>query len=162
MRDSSPRTNGVAPNAMNAAIKNTVTVRGMRAKKRPNARTATNVESAIKVRRSAELADALLNGSYRSLRFAWRATPRTRPVLVARRTAPTGVALYLSWNGATAVTHWQVLAGSSAGALRPVRTVADRSFETRIALTQTAGRYAVQALGAGGRVLATSPVVSPS
>ena len=102
------------------------------------------------------------DGSYRSLRFAWSATPRTRPVLVARRTAPTGVALYLSWNGATAVTHWQVLAGSSAGVLRPVRTVADRSFETRIALTQTAGRYAVQALGAGGRVLATSPVVSPS
>ena len=68
----------------------------------------------------------------------------------------------MSWNGATAVARWQVLAGSVTGSLRAVRTVADRSFETRVALNSSAARFAVRALSADGRVLATSRAVIAS
>jgi hypothetical protein len=102
------------------------------------------------------------DGSYRSLRFPWSATPPTLPALVGVRASRTAVSLYMSWNGATTVAHWQVLAGSVAGPLRVVDTVADRNFETRVALTSSAARFAVRALGAGGRVLATSKAVIAS
>jgi hypothetical protein len=102
------------------------------------------------------------DGSYRSLRFPWSATPRTLPVLVPVRTSGTAISLYMSWNGATAVARWQVLAGSVTGSLREVRTVADRSFETRVALNSSATRFAVRALSADGRGLATSKAVIAS
>jgi hypothetical protein len=102
------------------------------------------------------------DGSYRSLRFPWSATPPTLPALDPIRTSSTAVSLYMSWNGATAVARWQVLAGSVTGSLRAVRTVADRSFETRVALNSSAARFAVRALSADGRVLATSKAVIAS
>jgi hypothetical protein len=68
----------------------------------------------------------------------------------------------VSWNGATTVTGWQLLAGSSDRMLRTVATVADRAFETRIALATRASRFQVRALGAGGRVLASSKPVGAS
>ncbi|MGH2866158.1 MAG: arylsulfotransferase family protein [Solirubrobacteraceae bacterium] len=100
------------------------------------------------------------DGSYRSLRFPWHATPRTRPLLVAQRASPTAVSLYASWNGATAVARWQILAGSGTGSLPAVRSVADRGFETRFAVRGSAVRFAVRALAADGRVLGTSSAVS--
>jgi hypothetical protein len=102
------------------------------------------------------------DGSYRVYGFPWAATPRTRPAMVARRTSRAHVSVYVSWNGATTVTGWQLLAGSSDRTLRPVATVADRAFETRIALATRASRFQVRALGAGGRVLASSKPVGAS
>src|SRR5690349_7419561 len=46
------------------------------------------------------------DGSYRAYRFPWKATPRSKPDAVMRA----GV-VYVSWNGATEVARWQVLAG---------------------------------------------------
>jgi hypothetical protein len=96
------------------------------------------------------------DGSYRVLRFDWGATPRTRPAVLARRTAASHISVYVSWNGATAVVGWQVLAGRGASALTPVATARKRDFETRVDLVSSAGTVAVRALGADGRVLATS------
>ncbi len=100
------------------------------------------------------------DGSYRSLRFPWHATPHSRPALVVQRTSPTAVSLYASWNGATAVRRWEILAGSGTGSLRRVKSAADRSFETRVSLHGSTVRFAARALGADGRVLATSAPVS--
>ena len=64
----------------------------------------------------------------------------------------------MSWNGATGVAAWQVLAGRSARALFPIARSPRRGFETVITL-HTAHRYvAVRALGGNGQVLATSAV----
>src|SRR5262249_57930729 len=53
--------------------------------------------------------------SYRGLRLRWSATPASRPAIAVRRQRATGLAkLYASWNGATDVAHWQVLAGPTA------------------------------------------------
>ena len=59
--------------------------------------------------------------------------------------------VYASWNGATEVASWEVLAGSAPTALTPVRTSARTSFETRIPVGVTARYVAVRALDAAGR-----------
>jgi hypothetical protein len=97
--------------------------------------------------------------SYRDLRFTWTGTPAHAPVFVLRP-APGGAAVvYASWNGATQVSAWRVLAGATAGSLSPVAQVARAGFETSIALAPGAshGYVDVQALDASGRVLATAP-----
>jgi hypothetical protein len=91
------------------------------------------------------------DGSYRAYRFPWRATPRTRPDAVM-----SGGAVYASWNGATEVARWQVLAAGSV-----VASAGKSGFETRIPVTAAGSSFTVRALDARGRVLGTSgPVVS--
>jgi hypothetical protein len=102
------------------------------------------------------------DGSYRVFRFPWSAAPTTRPDATVRRTSPSRVSIYVSWNGATTVARWQVLAGASPTKLAPAAASPRRDFETRIDLTSTANTYAVRALSASGRVLATSEAVQPS
>ena len=94
--------------------------------------------------------------TYRAYRFPWHGQPRDRPVVVVA-----GDTAYSSWNGATDVVRWQVLAGPAAGQLKPVQTVAKNGFETPIRLTKSAAFYAVKALGRDGKVLGTSEAVAP-
>jgi hypothetical protein len=102
------------------------------------------------------------DGSYRALRFAWSATPDTRPDVAARIQSQGDVAVYASWNGSTLVKRWRVIAGESADALSPVTSAPRTGFETRIAVQTSAKVFAVQALDDGERVLATSPPVPAS
>ncbi len=102
------------------------------------------------------------DGSYRAFTYSWSATPTTRPALAAKRSSSGGTDLYASWNGATTVARWQVLAGHGAGALKPIVTAPDRGFETHIAVGSTATTFAVRALSSTGRILAESPPVSAS
>jgi Arylsulfotransferase (ASST) len=102
------------------------------------------------------------DGSYRAYRHRWWATPRTLPALAVRRTGAGRVSVFASWNGATAVDRWQVLAGASGGTLHPVGSAASDGFETRISLASSANTFAVRAIDADGRVLATSPRTHPS
>ena len=67
--------------------------------------------------------------------------------------------VYASWNGATGVASWRVLAGPSTHQLAAVATGADSGFETAIA-TPTAEAYVqVQALSPSGAVLGTSSAI---
>ncbi len=102
------------------------------------------------------------DGSYRVFGAPWTATPSIRPSLSAQRISAKRVRVYASWNGATTVARWQVLAETRAGQLRPVASVADRGFETTIGLRSAAGIFAVRALGRGGQVLASSRAVKAS
>jgi Arylsulfotransferase (ASST) len=102
------------------------------------------------------------DGSYRVFGAPWTATPATRPSLTVKRTSPTHVSVYASWNGATTVARWQVLAGASPATLRRAASVRDRGFETRIGVAGRATTFAVRALSAGGRVLAQSTPVPAS
>jgi hypothetical protein len=94
--------------------------------------------------------------TYRAYRFAWHGHPADRPVVVVA-----GDSAYASWNGATDVVRWQVLAGPAAGKLKVVQTVAKNGFETPIRLTSSAAFYAVKAIGRNGKVLGTSEAVTP-
>jgi hypothetical protein len=100
------------------------------------------------------------NSSYRAYRFRWTATPSTPPSLSATTTAGT-TTVYASWNGATTVGSWRVLAGADQNALATVTAAPKQGFETE--LTIPAARYvAVQALAADGRVLSTSNTITPA
>jgi arylsulfotransferase ASST len=100
------------------------------------------------------------DGSYRAYTFPWSAKPRTRPDVAVRRTGADSVSVYASWSGATGVRRWQVLAGGASGRLTPVASAERRSFETRIHVSGSGTRFAARALGARGRVLATSKTVT--
>ena len=92
--------------------------------------------------------------SYRAYRFPWIGRP-TRPPSVAVE----GNSMYVSWNGATEVVSWQLLAGSDKKRLRPVGVVPKAGFETVIPLPSNAAWVAVRALDRLGRSLARSTVV---
>ena len=99
--------------------------------------------------------------SYRAFRFPWSGQPRTRPAIVASA-AGSGTQIYASWDGATDVTSWQVLAGSSPSALSAVGTYPDAGFETAILAPTSAAYVAVQALSSTGAVLSSSKAIAPA
>ncbi len=96
--------------------------------------------------------------SYRALRFPWSATPAHAPTFAVQRRGRGAATVYASWNGATGVSAWRVLAGARAHTLRAVAEVARTGFETSIALPAgVAGDYlTVQALDPGGAVIGTA------
>jgi Arylsulfotransferase (ASST) len=100
------------------------------------------------------------NSSYRAYRFRWTGTPRTPPDIAASVAGPTAT-VYASWNGATEVASWRVLAGAAPNQLERVTTAARQGFETQMEVP-AAAYVAVQALDAHGRVLGTSRVVQPT
>jgi hypothetical protein len=93
--------------------------------------------------------------SYRSYRFPWVGKPRTRPAIAV---AGNGT-VYASWNGATRVARWRVVAGPDAEDLHEVGGGPKTGFETALTVTTVQPYVAVQALTAGGRVLAQSAAV---
>jgi hypothetical protein len=100
--------------------------------------------------------------SYRSFRAPWTGLPTGGPAIAAR--AASGAAdIYASWNGATEVASWQLLAGASPASLAASGAPMPREgFETTIATASAGPYYAVQAIDDAGRVLGTSPAVTLS
>jgi Arylsulfotransferase (ASST) len=97
------------------------------------------------------------NESYRGYLLDWSATPTNPPAFAATPVGKSAVTVFASWNGATGVAAWNVLAGAAPGQLARVATAPRSGFETAIRAS-AAGQYvAVQALDGGGRVLGTSP-----
>jgi hypothetical protein len=126
--------------------------------------------------------------SYRVYRLPWVGHPPTTPDVVVRRagagsgagstgstgsTASTGsdatdataggggLEVVVSWNGATEVASWRVLAGESrsADALPEVATAERDGFETVIPLPAPTDTVVVEALDADGETLARSEPV---
>ena len=82
--------------------------------------------------------------------------------MAARRTRG-GIDVWASWNGATHVRRWRVLAGPAPERLGHTGVgAAFAGLETRIRVRSAARYVAVQALGAGGAVLETSSPVAVS
>jgi hypothetical protein len=106
------------------------------------------------------LFDARFNAftvSYRAFRLPWTGRPNTKPAILPVSTSSHTVTVFVTWNGATEVARWRVLAGSSPSSLKSVvRTVLKQRFETPVHATTSEPYVAVQALDGGGRVLATS------
>jgi hypothetical protein len=96
------------------------------------------------------------NRSYRAFRFPWRGHPTDRPAAAAERASEREVRLYASWNGATEVKSWEVLAGPRYVGLVSLGSVTRDGFETAI-LAHTSEPYvAVRARDASGQILGTS------
>ncbi|MHB1467973.1 MAG: arylsulfotransferase family protein [Solirubrobacteraceae bacterium] len=96
--------------------------------------------------------------SYRALRYEWQGRPATPPKIALESLASGKLAVYASWNGATVATGWNILEGTDSRTLKTVSSGAFSGFETRIEAPLQKGAKVVeaQAVGAGGKVLATS------
>ncbi len=109
------------------------------------------------------LYDAHTHGSYqsyRTYRFPWTGTPASPPAIaVSAASSSAPVTVYASWNGATTVASWRVLAGPSPSQLTPVAGAPKSGFETTIATPGPEPYVAVQALNAAGAVLGTSRTI---
>jgi hypothetical protein len=101
--------------------------------------------------------------SYRAFVAPWSGHPAQPPAVavVPSPGAHGGAVVYASWNGATEVASWRVLAGSTPETLTPVGGAAKTGFETAMGLpAAAAGPYvAVQALAGSGVVLGTSHTI---
>jgi outer membrane protein assembly factor BamB len=96
--------------------------------------------------------------SYRVYRMPWTGRPTDPPDVVARQRGDGSAEVFASWNGATDVAEWRVLAGTDEDDLAPVARVPRDGFETSVEVEAAEGDVvAVEALGADGTVLDTSP-----
>jgi hypothetical protein len=100
------------------------------------------------------------SGSYRAYRFQWNAQPPTTPAMAQGWAAGGMPELFASWNGATDVAAWRVLAGNSSRSLIPVAVTSRKNFETAVPANTEAPYLEVQPLNASGRTLASSRVVN--
>lgn len=102
--------------------------------------------------------------TYRATLAKWVGLPNYPPAGAAKRHGGT-TTVYASWNGATEVRSWRVLASEGAGTAKLIATAAWSGFETKIPLPARANgatRLEVQALNASGKVIGTSKAFTPS
>ena len=90
-----------------------------------------------------------------------RPAHQSPPSVAVQAAGAGGLTVAASWNGATEVASWQVLAGSSATSLAPVATAPRRGFQTSIPLSSVPSYVAVQALSAAGAAIGRSATVKP-
>jgi hypothetical protein len=98
---------------------------------------------------------------YRAFRFPWEGRPATPPAVFASMN-DTGeeTIVHASWNGATDVATWRVLAGQHPNALKAQAEIPADDFESATTLPAKYADAAVQALDSSGRVLGTSKTVA--
>lgn len=102
------------------------------------------------------------SSSYRAYRFAWSATAPGRPAIAAANGRGGKLTVYASWNGATDIARWQILAGATPSALKPLTDVMRTGFETTATVSTLAPYVAVQAQNAAGQELGMSATIKPS
>jgi hypothetical protein len=91
--------------------------------------------------------------SYRAFRSPWTGRPAGGPDF-AGESGPQGrVTLYASWNGATEVASWEVLAGPGVEDLEAVGEAPRKGFETAITFNTEEPYVAVRAKDRSGRAL---------
>jgi hypothetical protein len=94
--------------------------------------------------------------SFRTLLYPWSAQPKTEPALVVASAGGGELKVAASWNGASNVAAWRMLAGSSPSTLIAVASARAAGFQTSITAHAAGPFVAVQALDGAGAALATS------
>ena len=97
--------------------------------------------------------------SYRAIRAPWAGRPAARP-RIAVSCAGGRLRVWMSWNGATQVRSWRIFAIAPRVGVRRVAEVRFRGLETGTTVTTRAPYLKAAAVGADGRLLARSRVVS--
>ena len=99
------------------------------------------------------------NESYKAYRFRWNGQPGESPVLVAERSSDHEVKLYPSWNGATEIGTWEVIAGPDPEDLESIGSVPREGFGSTIIADTPEPYVGVQARDSSGRVLGASKAI---
>ena len=113
-------------------------------------------------RAGALLFDALLGAEYecyRAFRLPWSALPAQAPA-IALAAQGRELTAYASWNGATDVRAWQLLAGERDGALEAVASVRAQGFESVLRSGSAGPCFAVRALDGRGGTMGQSRTVA--
>ena len=97
--------------------------------------------------------------SYRAFRFPWSGHPTDEPAVAVEQGPDEKIKLYASWNGATEVATWEVLAGPHPGQLESLGSVPRDGFETAMLVQDTGPYLAVRATNRSGEILGTSDPV---
>ena len=98
---------------------------------------------------------------YRAFRFPWSGRPASPPaVLASLNDTSEETIVHASWNGATEVAVWRVLAAKHTGPLAARATIPAGGFESSTTLPVKYAHVAVQALDSAGHVLGTSRTVA--
>ncbi len=98
--------------------------------------------------------------SYRAFTYDWTGKPSEPPQVAVRADPAGGFIVYMSWNGATEVERWMVLAGSVASKLEPVGYQDWADFETAIAVNSSGPKFCAVALDKTGKELGRSSIAS--
>jgi hypothetical protein len=97
---------------------------------------------------------------YRAFRFPWSGRPDSPPaVLASLNSTDEETIVHASWNGATDVASWRVLAGQQPGALKARTEIRAIDFESSTILPRKHAYVAVQAIDSAGHLLGTSKTV---
>ncbi len=98
--------------------------------------------------------------SYRAYTYDWTGNPPGPPDVAVRSDPAGGFIVYASWNGATKVQRWMVLAGEVASRLQPVGSEDSTDFETAIAVNSAGPKFCAVALDSAGKELGRSNLVN--
>ena len=98
---------------------------------------------------------------FRTYFSPWSARPASAPSLAVESGAAGTLTVAASWNGATEVASWRILAGPVPGSLAPAASAAKSGFQTAVAVKPTPAYLAAQALDASGAVIGVSPTIKP-
>ncbi len=105
--------------------------------------------------------DALLGKdyqSYRAFRLPWSGAPAEAPAIAVSGDTR-DLTVYASWNGATDVHTWQLLAVGASG-LTPVSSTRSRGFESTLRARSAGPQVAVRAIDSYGRAIGQSSVAA--
>jgi hypothetical protein len=97
--------------------------------------------------------------NFKTFLAPWTGRPTTSPSIVVRPAGAGAFSVAASWNGATEVASWRVLAGAASSSLAPVATGAKAGFQTTLTVRTAGPLIAVQALDGSGAVIGASPTV---
>ncbi len=97
--------------------------------------------------------------NFKTFLSPWVGQPTGPPTVLAKPSGSSAVSAAVSWNGATQVASWRVLAGSTPSSLVPVASAAKTGFQTTLSAPSAGPYVAVQALDASGSLLGTSATV---
>jgi Arylsulfotransferase (ASST) len=94
---------------------------------------------------------------YRAFRFPWSGRPDNPPTVLANlNNTGEETIVHMSWNGASEVASWRVLAGEHPTSLTSRTAIPASDFESSTILPKKYAYAAVQALDATGKVLGSS------
>ena len=95
--------------------------------------------------------------SYRAYRYVWTGRPADPPSVAIVPASGDRFTVYASWNGATGVARWEILAGASPGTVTQViASTPATGFETAISAATSLSYLSVCALDGTGHVIGTT------
>jgi hypothetical protein len=101
--------------------------------------------------------------SYRAYKQNWQGFPGWNPSISAAGNGTDNTTVYMSWNGATEIKQWAILASNSSSSLATAdnlwKNVTKTGFETNVTVGTNARYIRAAALNADGEVLGATGIV---